>query len=294
LTDLRCLAAWKLSSFFAAVTLALSVTTGIGQQPGSFTPPRQTPPARNPSRSPSLRTVAPLLEALDRNHDGVIDADEIDSASDSLESLDKNSDGELTEDEYTRPVRSTVPGRRPGFGLRGRGFPPVAPPPQGGLENFGVVDDHLFRGAQPSVAGIQTLKALGVTALIDLTLPDTLGEIEKAEAEARGISYFSVPMESLAPPAPGQVSAILSIITNSPGKVFLHCRAGKDRTGTIVACYRMVHCNWSNEEALHEANLFRMAPGAVQMKEFIRDFRQPEASPTDQGQAPGHTDGSSG
>jgi len=47
---------------------------------------------------------SPLMEALDANHDGVIDATEIANASAALKTLDKNGDGKLTQDEL-RPHR---------------------------------------------------------------------------------------------------------------------------------------------------------------------------------------------
>jgi len=53
----------------------------------------------------------PVLEALDLNHDGVLDADELAKAPASLKALDKNGDGKLTPDEY-RPANAGV-GRQP-------------------------------------------------------------------------------------------------------------------------------------------------------------------------------------
>lgn len=50
---------------------------------------------------------APLLAALDLNHDGTIDADEISAAPKSLVALDKNKDGKLSADEYM-PVRGAA------------------------------------------------------------------------------------------------------------------------------------------------------------------------------------------
>jgi protein tyrosine/serine phosphatase len=147
----------------------------------------------------------------------------------------------------------------------------------GGLENFGVVNEHLLRGAQPSAAGIKALKALGVTTIIDLKFPDPLSAAEKAEAEGSGILYTNMPMDSLSRPTFEQVETILAAITNAPGKVFVHCRAGKDRTGTIVACYRMNQDHWTSDQALQEANQFRMAAEVTRLREFIRDFGKPDA-----------------
>ena len=46
----------------------------------------------------------PIVMALDTNHDGVIDSNEIANAPAALKSLDKNGDGQLTADEYLPPL----------------------------------------------------------------------------------------------------------------------------------------------------------------------------------------------
>ena len=63
------------------------------------------------------RMASPLMEALDTNRDGILDADEIKNATKALLKLDKNTDGQLTQDEL-RPARP--PGGR---GLGGPGGP---------------------------------------------------------------------------------------------------------------------------------------------------------------------------
>jgi len=69
---------------------------------------------------------SPLMEALDANHDGVIDANEIANASAALKTLDKNGDGKLTQDELRppRPQGGNRQGPPPGQG----GQPPQNPP----------------------------------------------------------------------------------------------------------------------------------------------------------------------
>jgi hypothetical protein len=63
---------------------------------------------------------APLMEALDANHDGVIDAAEIANASAALKALDKNGDGKLTQEELRPP--------RPQGGPQGGGDRQGRPP----------------------------------------------------------------------------------------------------------------------------------------------------------------------
>ena len=83
------------------------------------------------------RPMNPIVEALDLNHDGIIDADEIAKAPESLKKLDKNGDGKLTPDEY-RPQRAGGmggPGGQGGPGMRGggrEGGGPGGPGGQGG------------------------------------------------------------------------------------------------------------------------------------------------------------------
>lgn len=105
-----------------------------GQRPP---PRRQGGPGMDGQRPP----LPPIITALDLNHDGIIDADEIAKASESLKKLDKNGDGSLTPDEL-RP-QPGGPGNRDGGpgpgqpgarGPRGQGGEPEAganPPPLG-------------------------------------------------------------------------------------------------------------------------------------------------------------------
>jgi hypothetical protein len=66
---------------------------------------------------------SPLMQALDTNHDGVIDADEIANAPAALKTLDKNGDGKLTPDEL-RPARPPQNG-----GPESGNDKPPGPPP---------------------------------------------------------------------------------------------------------------------------------------------------------------------
>jgi hypothetical protein len=75
------------------LAIAMSLLAANGQDPGGPPPPRGGGPGRE-GRHP------PLIAALDANGDGVIDAQEIASASAALKKLDINADGKLTAEEY--------------------------------------------------------------------------------------------------------------------------------------------------------------------------------------------------
>ena len=71
--------------------------------PGGGAPGGPGGPGRH--RPPPL----PIVIALDTNHDGIIDANEIANASAALKTLDKNGDGQLTPDEYLPPLPPDAP-----------------------------------------------------------------------------------------------------------------------------------------------------------------------------------------
>jgi EF hand len=71
--------------------------------------------------------ISPVMAALDTNHDGTLEANEIANASTALKTLDKNGDGQLTRDELRPPRPEGGPGGDHGDG----GDRPPGPPPGG-------------------------------------------------------------------------------------------------------------------------------------------------------------------
>jgi hypothetical protein len=120
----------------SAATLVVNAQDAGGPPPDNQNPPHQGPGWQGGPDGPRGMNghrppPSPLMEALDANHDGVIDADEIANASAALKKLDKNGDGKLTPDELRprRPQGGGGMGRPPGpDGQRPEGQQP--PPPQ--------------------------------------------------------------------------------------------------------------------------------------------------------------------
>ena len=99
--------------WMTAVVIGLGIATTFAQDEGG--PPPQDggqggPPGGRHHRPPP----SPIVEALDANHDGVIDATEIANASVALKALDKNGDGRLTADEFRPPRPNGPPGSQQG------------------------------------------------------------------------------------------------------------------------------------------------------------------------------------
>lgn len=145
-------------------------------------------------------------------------------------------------------------------------------PAQEGIYNFGKVSEGLYRGAQPDEAGIQNLKRLGIKTIVNLRMPDDVLSGEETQAHANGITYTNVPLRGLGRPTDEQVKNVLALIETLPAPVFVHCQHGCDRTGTIVACYRIQHDKWLSETALDEAGHYGMSPFERGMRKFVKEF----------------------
>ncbi len=144
-----------------------------------------------------------------------------------------------------------------------------------GLPNGGRVNDFLYRGAQPHPAGIQELKNLGITTIVDLRGENPAQrDSERQQAESLGIRFVSIPVSGWDPPSNEQVAQFLSLFRNNPKeKVFVHCRFGDDRTGVFVATYRMAFEGWPATQAMNEMYFFGFNGfWHPSMKSFIRDF----------------------
>ena len=141
------------------------------------------------------------------------------------------------------------------------------------IENFDKVDDKLYRGAQPNAIGIEALKALGVTTVINFRdSKDSWREEERYVTEA-GMTYVQVPLNAMAAPSHQDIERILEAIKFSPGPVFVHCQFGCDRTGTVVACYRIRVRKELPDVALQDAEQHGMSAFETGMKKFILNFK---------------------
>ena len=122
-----------------------------------------------------------------------------------------------------------------------------------GVANFAVVDDGprgaVYRGAQPSAAGIQTLKSRGVRTVIDLR--DDARRDARRNVESAGLRYINIPTNA-AVTDPAKIRAFLDAMATAPRPVFVHCLHGRDRTGLEIAVYRIVVQVWSRDAALRE------------------------------------------
>jgi protein tyrosine phosphatase (PTP) superfamily phosphohydrolase (DUF442 family) len=155
------------------------------------------------------------------------------------------------------------------------------------LPNFHEVNARLFRGGQPKPGGLKKLAARGVKTVINLRGDDKLMLDEEREAESLGMRYFNLPLPLGGRPSREQIARALALI-NAPENqpVFVHCRKGADRTGVVVAAYRITHDHWTGAEAQREADEYGMGWWQRGKKDFISDYFRDRGGAAGEGTAP--------
>jgi protein tyrosine/serine phosphatase len=141
------------------------------------------------------------------------------------------------------------------------------------LPNFHQVSENLYRGAQPQRGGLKKLSELGIKTVINLRGASEDTHKEQIEAETLGMRYFNIPMSGLGRPTDEQVERALTIIdARENWPVFVHCQRGADRTGVIIAVYRISRDQWTEEQAMSEAKRFGLAGVQFRKKGYISDY----------------------
>jgi tyrosine-protein phosphatase SIW14 len=150
------------------------------------------------------------------------------------------------------------------------------------IDNFGIVNDHYYRGAQPTSADYPDLAALGVKTVIDLTRDGRADE--KGLVEAAGMKFMRIPLTTTEAPTGADVTEFLSLVTDPANQpVYVHCQGGRHRTGTMTAIYRMTRDGWTPARAYEEMKQYRFEgfPGHPELKQFVLGYK-----PTGQAGAP--------
>jgi protein tyrosine/serine phosphatase len=141
------------------------------------------------------------------------------------------------------------------------------------LPRFQQVSERLYRGAQPRAGGLRRLRELGIDTIVNLRQTGDLTRAEEAEARELGLNYFNIPLPNWGRPQDDRVRRILLIIAAPQnGRVFVHCKDGVDRTGTIVALHRVAHEGWSSHDAVAEAEHLGMRRIQFWMRDYAGEY----------------------
>lgn len=121
-----------------------------------------------------------------------------------------------------------------------------------GVDNLYKVSETLFRSAQPTETGMKNIESFGIGTVISLRSKQKDTELAKNTE----LNLIHVSMRAWNPKYKDAVKVMYLLNPNNPDTnkkpILIHCYHGADRTGMMVALYRMVYQNWEREKALNE------------------------------------------
>jgi len=191
--------------------------------------------------------------------------------------------------EEVRDQAAEIAGTEPGLSFRRRVEDEIE---TAGLDTFGTleqapllhflsrypitpytyqVSDLVIRGQRPNQGKLANLAARRCGATINLCAEMDDGDHPTiARAGLDGVlRTHHVPITDMEPPTVEQVTEILDLLSGPDAEpTYVHCEAGKGRTGAVIGCYRIAVSGWSPDDAVTEAINFGCSPPGQQA--FIR------------------------
>ncbi len=136
-----------------------------------------------------------------------------------------------------------------------------------------VLEPTLVLGAVPFRADVEKLAKLGVKAIVN-TCEEFPGHLDLYEKF--GIDQFWMPTVDFRPPTLTDVQAAVAFMNRqvaAGNSVYVHCKAGRARSATVVVCYLAAKNGWTAEHALQWIVERRpQVLKTIAQRQVVRDF----------------------
>lgn len=148
-----------------------------------------------------------------------------------------------------------------------------------GIRNFHEVTPWLYRGGQPTGEGLELLKNAGIKTVVSFRWGKKTIAAEQAAVEKLGMKFISLPMYYWRLPGLEITEEFLSIVDDrSNWPLFVHCFHGADRTGLLLAIFRIKRQSWHVDEAYREMKAkgfhrFRIRHFKWKLYQYARSLR---------------------
>ncbi|HEY1122768.1 MAG TPA: tyrosine-protein phosphatase [Haloferula sp.] len=117
----------------------------------------------------------------------------------------------------------------------------------GGTPNLHRVDQKVWRSGQPTRCDFRELKREGIGEVL------CLRRWHSDKEEATNLNLHHVRMRA-SDIRDEEIVAALRVMVSAEKPLLVHCFHGADRTGVVIAMYRMVVQDWTRERAIAELN----------------------------------------
>ena len=115
------------------------------------------------------------------------------------------------------------------------------------FNNFYKINDSLYRSNQPSKKAFKELEIYGFKTIINFRRFIN----DNRKARDTKLKLVHLPLQT-AKVTETDIIEALTIIKESQKPILIHCWHGSDRTGVVIASYRIVFENWTKEKAIAE------------------------------------------
>ncbi len=115
------------------------------------------------------------------------------------------------------------------------------------LKNFYKVSNEIYRSAQPDKEEMRMAEKMGVKTVLSLRNYND----DKDEAKGTGLILKRVKMNA-GDINDKEIIIAMRIIKESEKPILVHCLHGSDRTGAVIAMYRIIFEGVSKEKAIEE------------------------------------------
>lgn len=117
------------------------------------------------------------------------------------------------------------------------------------------VDERIFRGPDLGLESFYANRRFKTVINLQTGWFEALlstEDEELLECYIENINYYDFCLNQFFPPKNRQVAVALSILKREPAPIYIHCRHGHERTGFVIAAYRMQVCGWTFADAYKE------------------------------------------
>ena len=115
------------------------------------------------------------------------------------------------------------------------------------LKNFYSISDNVYRSKQPSAEAMVELEKRGFKGILNLR------HYKKDDYKASGtkLNLQHIPINTWTL-SKRELMAAVKILKEAEKPILVHCLHGSDRTGAVIAAYRILEMGWSKKEAIME------------------------------------------
>lgn len=137
-----------------------------------------------------------------------------------------------------------------------------------GVSNFAQISPALYRGAQPTPEGFKTLKKMGIKTIVNLRTFHT----DRRKLKGAGLRFAHMYCKAWHPESEDVARFLKLMEDKNNHPVFVHCLHGADRTGMMVAAYRIIEQGWKVDDAARETHNFGFHKIFKMIQRYLQRF----------------------